>query len=131
MPESAKWFLAELLVEITVEGARLNVVHRNLTLVRAETPEEAYEKATYFGRKSETSYENPADRIVSLQFRGISKLDAVIDPIADGAELSFAEFKGYRRRTLKPGYLEKTNLERFGSPRRQGRLNLITGPKKY
>jgi len=72
MPKVAEWYIAELVMEITVEGAKSNVVHRNLTLVRARTPEEAYEKGICFGHKKENSYENPEGRMVGHRFRGIS-----------------------------------------------------------
>ena len=41
--------------EITVEGESRNVVHTNLLLVRADSPEEAYEKALELGAEGEQS----------------------------------------------------------------------------
>jgi hypothetical protein len=38
----AKWYLADIVEEIRVEGDRRNVVHTNLILVRADSPNEAY-----------------------------------------------------------------------------------------
>ena len=52
IPEDAKWYLADLVEEITVEGDPRNVVHTNMTLVRADSPEEAYQKAVQLGTAS-------------------------------------------------------------------------------
>jgi hypothetical protein len=49
IPEDAKWYLAEIVEEITVEEDSRNVVHRNLHLIRADSPEEAYRKAIELG----------------------------------------------------------------------------------
>ncbi len=54
LPDGTKWYLAELVMEINVEGAGRKIVHRNLTLVRADCPDEAYEKANGFGHSGET-----------------------------------------------------------------------------
>ena len=43
IPANAKWWLADIIVEFTVEGTEGNLVHYKLTLVRADSPEEAYE----------------------------------------------------------------------------------------
>ena len=45
IPKNAKWYLAELVEEITISGDPRNVVHTNLVLVRADSAAEAYEKS--------------------------------------------------------------------------------------
>jgi len=60
IPENAKWYLAALIKEIVVEGDSRNVVHKNLVLVRADSPEQAYQNALDLGKQSEICYENPA-----------------------------------------------------------------------
>lgn len=94
IPKNAEWYVAELLMEITVQGARRNVLHRNLFLINAHSPEEAHNKALRTGQSEETEYENSKDQHVKIRFRGISKLDVVYDPLADGAELCFEEQLG-------------------------------------
>src|SRR5256885_6358255 len=91
IPPGTNWYLAELIMEITVEQEQRNVVHRNLHLLRADTPDAAYQKAHELGRKSETSYTNVDDRIVNHQFRGLSGLSVIHDDLEDGAELRFEE----------------------------------------
>ena len=49
IPKSAKWYLADIVQQITVEGDPRSVVHTNLVFVRADSPEEAYEKALELG----------------------------------------------------------------------------------
>jgi len=83
-------------MEITIAGATRNVVHRNLTLVRADSPAEAYDKSIGFGYAGETSYDNPAGKLVEHRFRGISKLEDVPFGLDDGSELMFEEQVGVR-----------------------------------
>lgn len=91
IPEDAEWFIAELVMEITIHGARCNVLHRNLILINAKSSEEAYANAIKRGKGGETSYTNMKDQRVEIQFRGLSKLDVIYDPLEDGAELYFEE----------------------------------------
>jgi hypothetical protein len=66
IPKGAKWYLAELVEEITVEDEPRNVVHTNVILVRADSPQEAYDRSLGLGKQSETSYENLAGRLGAL-----------------------------------------------------------------
>lgn len=88
------WYVAELIMEITISGAARNVIHRNLILVRAGSPAEAYEKSVRLGQEGETSYENPAGNFVQHWFKGVSKLDSVVWDLEDGSELMFEEYVG-------------------------------------
>ncbi len=38
IPQNAKWYLADIVLEITVQDDRENIVHVNLTLIRANAP---------------------------------------------------------------------------------------------
>jgi hypothetical protein len=91
IPDDAKWYLAEIVEQITVEGDLRNVVHTNLVLVRADSPEEAYQKATELGTAGEQSYENPDGRRVTFRFRGLRDLNVIHDELEHGAELSYSE----------------------------------------
>jgi hypothetical protein len=42
VPKDAEWYLAEIVQELTVAEDPRNVVWRNLTLVHASSPEDAY-----------------------------------------------------------------------------------------
>jgi hypothetical protein len=89
VPEGAGWYVAEIIEEITVGGDPRNVVHRNLVLIRADSPDEAYTKALEVGGQHEGSYTNPDGRLVSTSFRGLSHLDVVHDGLEHGAELMY------------------------------------------
>jgi hypothetical protein len=51
IPKDPKWYLADIVEEIRVAGDWRNVVHTNLILVRADSPDEAYEKAMALGNR--------------------------------------------------------------------------------
>jgi hypothetical protein len=91
IPESAKWYLAEIVEQITVEGDPRNIVHTNLVLVRADSPEEAYQKAMELGAAGERSYENPEGQCVTFRFRGLHDLNVIHDILEHGAELIYWE----------------------------------------
>lgn len=85
-----EWYLAELVVKITVADDPRNVVHQNLVLIRADSAEEAYEKAIQLGKKEEISYKNPEGKDVHFRFEGVSDLvDIWSGELEDGAELDF------------------------------------------
>jgi hypothetical protein len=94
IPKDVCWFIAELVLEIRVEGDPRIVLHKNLTLVRAASADEAYAHAIDLGAKSESQYENPSGRSVQIAFRGVSKLNVVHDHMEHGAELLYEELVG-------------------------------------
>ncbi len=90
-PKNAKWYWAEVVEEITVQGDLRNVVHRNIVLVHANSPQEAYNRAVEIGKRCEGSYENPEGAIVQTRFRGLGGLDVIHDKLEHGAELLYQE----------------------------------------
>jgi len=113
IPENAKWYLATLIEEIAVEGDSRNVVHKNLVLVRADCPEEAYENALDLGNKSEVSYENPEGRLVRIKFRGLSDLNVVYDELEHGAEIIYEESLGVPEEEIEALVRRKEDLAVF------------------
>jgi Domain of unknown function (DUF4288) len=91
IPKSAKWYLADIVQQITVEGDLRNVVHTNLVLVRADSPEEAYQKALELGAAGDQSYENPDGKRVTFRFRGLRDLNVIHGELEHGAELTYSE----------------------------------------
>ncbi len=89
VPADAELYFAELVQELTVEWDPRNVVWRNLTLVHAHSPDEAYDKALRLGQAGDTDYLNPSGKQVAIRFQGISSLDVIHDALEDGAELTF------------------------------------------
>jgi hypothetical protein len=91
IPKDAKWYLAEIVMEIAIEDDLRNVVHVNTTLVRADSPNEAYDRAQELGTQGETSYENSHGKIVTHRFRGLRSLEVIYEELEHGAEVAFSE----------------------------------------
>ena len=117
IPNDAKWWYAELVEEITVQGDSRNVVHRNVTLIRADSSEEAYSRALELGKNGETSYLNLAGREVQIRFRGIAELDVIDEELDDGAELMFFRSIGMAEKELQALIKPKDKLNAFVPPR--------------
>ena len=110
---ATEWYLAELVMEIQVEGNPRNVDHQNLTLVRADSAEEAYQKALSLGRNEETGYDNPAGKHVEIRFKGISELGQVYEELEDGAEIAFRSRVGISKEELDALVLPRNQLRAF------------------
>lgn len=94
IPEGAKWFLADLVLAIRVGNRKRVTVHVNTVLVRADSPTEAFKKATALGQGEELNYENAAGEPVRFSFLGLKNLDLVDDELEHGCELRFTESIG-------------------------------------
>jgi Domain of unknown function (DUF4288) len=91
IPANANWWLADLIVEFTIEGEDGNAVHYNLTLVRADSADEAYAKAVRLGERHEVTFTNTDGKLVNVRFRGLRDLMVIHDELEDGAELLYEE----------------------------------------
>ncbi len=89
IPADARWYIAEVILEHHVEDDPRNVVHVNIHLIEAASPDEAYAKALALGRKSEADYENTAGGTVRVVFRGLRNLNVVHEALEDGAEILY------------------------------------------
>jgi Domain of unknown function (DUF4288) len=112
------WYIAELVMEIKVADDQRNVVHQNLVLIRAESANEAYNKAIKLGEAEETSYDNPSGKLVTIKFRGISDLDEIYDELQDGAELSFRCKIDVSESEMRSLILTRDRLRAFLPPKR-------------
>jgi hypothetical protein len=113
VPKDAEWYLAEIVQEITVADESLNVVWRNLTIVHANSPDDAYEQAINLGRSGDTEYKNSAGKLVIIRFRGLSFLDVICDPLGHGAELMFQSNIDVAPEDLQKILLRKEELQLF------------------
>ena len=113
IPKSAKWYLADIVVQITVEDDPRNVVHTNLVLVRADSPEEAYQKAMELGAAWEQSWENPDGKCVTLRFRGLHDLNVIHDELEHGAELIYWEKRDFDESAIQEWITPKEELGVF------------------
>lgn len=63
------------------------LVHTNMLLVRADTAEEAYQRAMELGAEVESAYQNPEGRQVHPRFRSVEELHKRfphLEPDGDG-----------------------------------------------
>jgi hypothetical protein len=109
----ARWFIAELILKIEVEGEQQNVVHRNYVLVEADSAEHAYESSLRLGKESEVSYQNPQGKNVSIKFCGIADLDVIGRELEHGTEILFTEQVGVSEETLLRWIRPKERLSIF------------------
>ena len=91
IPPDAKWWLADLVVEFRIDGDPGSLVHFNLTLIRADSAEQAYSKALARGAEFADTYTNTDGRQVQVFFRGLRDLFVVYEELEDGAELLYEE----------------------------------------
>ena len=113
IPPNAKWYVAELVQSIKAEGQETNLVWRNLTLIEADSPEEAYQKALRFGEEGSVSYRNSDGKQVNVCFQGISHLDVIHDELKDGAELLFRSNEDMTDEAVKQLIPTKEELNLF------------------
>lgn len=113
IPKDARWYLADVVLEHTVEGDPRNVVHVDIHLVEADSPERAYEKAMALGRGAEQVYTNTAGREVRVTFRGLRDLNVIHDALEDGAELTYEERVGVADAELATWLCPKDELAVF------------------
>jgi hypothetical protein len=111
-PTDTKWYLAEIIEETTVEGEPNNVVHVNWVLIRAHSPDEAYEKAIEQGGYG-SSYLNPKGQMVRSTFRGLRGLDVIHDDLEDGAEITYEKKVGMPEDEITAMITPKDQLEVF------------------
>jgi Domain of unknown function (DUF4288) len=113
IPDDAKWYIAEIIMECQVEGDPRNVVHVNIVLVRADSPEKAFEKAEELGRDGDDSYLNTSDRMVTFRYRGLRDLHLIHDELEHGGELMFEEEIGVLEEDLQAMITLKSDLSVF------------------
>lgn len=113
VPKDAEWFLADLVQEIRVAGARRNIVHINHVIIRARSPEEAYRRAMQLGKRGSISYENLHGKRVTVRFRGLGNLDVIYDPLGDECEIMYRELLGLTERGIRKLVRSKRQLEVF------------------
>jgi len=109
IPQNAEWYIAEIVEEVTVEGDPRNVVHRDLVLIQARSPEEAYDRTIEVGKQGESAYQNPAGKHVAIKFRGSCELSVVHDDLEHGAELRYREISLCRKSTSRNWCRLKSN----------------------
>jgi hypothetical protein len=95
------WYIAELIIEMSIEKEARNVVHVNSHLIRAKTNTDARRKATEIGKQSTNSYKNTEGRRVKIRFRGIRGLFELSEGVENGAEILWEEHIGITESKIK------------------------------
>jgi len=113
IPKGAKWYLAELVVEFLIDGEPKNVVHINWLLVRADSPEEAYERSLSLGAQYDNSYLNTDAKVVTARFRGLRDLNVIHGELEHGAELIYQKKTGLSAEDLEKLVAKKEELGVF------------------
>jgi hypothetical protein len=90
-----KWYLAHEILYIEIDDISDQEsfpIWENLILIKADNPEEAFEKAMINGRNSEAPITIHG---VSgyLRFKGLKDLILIYDELEDGAELEWMEYE--------------------------------------
>lgn len=115
IPEGSEWYIGELVEEFQIADQAENLVHVNTILIKADSPEMAYEKATALGDSANQVYKNTDGAEVTVRFRGLKGLYPVYDRLEDGAELLYEEHEGMSGEAIAKMIKPKESLAVFSS----------------
>jgi hypothetical protein len=119
VPDDARWFLANLVEEIHVEGTKRSVVHINYVIIEATSPKTPTNGPSKMGKEANQSYLNARGKKVTIRFRGLNNLDVIYDPLEHGCEIMFREKLGVSESAIQNLLATKTQLEVFRPIRRR------------
>ena len=68
IPPDARWYLADIVEEFRIESEPENIVHTNTILVRADSPEEAYQSALALGKKARSLIQTQKEKPFRFTF---------------------------------------------------------------
>jgi hypothetical protein len=115
IPKDAKWYVADLIIEMRIAEESRSLIHINTVLVRADSPDDAHEKALELGRQHEHTYLNTDDRTVSVVCRGLGELNVLHDDLEHGAELIYCERVGLSEEQIRGLVKSKGQLGVFAA----------------
>ena len=75
----ARWYIAKLIEEIAMAHDPMKIIHRTVTVIYANSEQEAYERAINLGKEREIIYRNPGDKLVRTTFWGLGELNVIYD----------------------------------------------------
>jgi hypothetical protein len=113
--QEGHWYLAEIVTEINVVGDHEKVVHNNLVLIRADSAENAYNKAIARGKEMEDIYEDNEGQRLTITYRGLSDLNIIQDELEDGAEIAYEELDDLSEHEIQEMLTDKQDLGVFQS----------------
>ncbi len=114
------WYVARVLVRFEYYDEDKSNLNRrckawiNQILIKAGSPEEAYEKALEHGKLHEAGEAwDDTGRKGSWQFEGLTSLLPIYDELEDGTEISWHEYENRAVKKVKSWALPKDELEVF------------------
>lgn len=81
-PETARWYIAELVEELILDGNIRNVIHRKTRVIFADCQEDAYEKALSLSQEHEPTYLNQTLDGAQTRYWGLTELN-LLQPEAE------------------------------------------------
>ena len=114
--ENRKWFIVEIIEKCEPidrdesKDLRRVTTWGNHHLIKANSPEEAFDKAEKIGKENQYKFTNTDNLEMEWIFVGIGELLPIFEDIEDGAELMWNDY-GFisNRRTMRMRY-EKAEL---------------------
>ena len=97
-PDTARWYIAELTEEVTLEGDAQNFVHKKTRVIFADSPEDAYEKALAMITEHEVGYLNEHHKAIRTRFWGLRELTLTNEDMDRAGMLPEARIGTARRR---------------------------------
>jgi hypothetical protein len=101
-PESARWYIAELVEELILDGNIRNVVHRKTQVIFADCQADAYEKALSLSTEHEVGYLNQTHKLPQTRYWGLNELNLLQHDSSEAAHLT--------KRPLVPHYRASDHL---------------------
>jgi len=86
-PEVARWYIAELVEELILEGNVRNVVHRKTQVIFADSLEDAYQKALSLSTEHEIGYLNQTHKLAQTRYWGLNELNLLQNDKSEAVHL--------------------------------------------
>ena len=123
--KNGNWFIVEIIEKCEPvkrdenQGLRRVTTWGNHHLIKADSPEKAFDKAVKLGKEAEYKFTNTDKVEMEWIFVGIGELLPIYEDIEDGAEIMWNDY-GFisNRRTMRMSY-EKKELMKLIKPKQQ------------
>ena len=123
--KNGNWFIVEIIEKCEPVKRDENQDLRRVTtwgnhhLIKADSPEKAFDKAVKLGKEAEYKFTNTDKVEMEWIFVGIGELLPIYEDIEDGAEIMWNDY-GFisNRRTMRMSY-EKKELMKLIKPKQQ------------
>lgn len=113
VPKDMEWFLAELIQQFTFANGDEPLVWVNTVLIKANSLDEAYEKALKRGESYDDTYTNTDGVEVRTTFRGLRDLFLIYEKLEDGAEILYEEIDDISEEEIVEMITPKDQLAAF------------------